>query len=267
MTDPGITSPAATGGAGRTLAIIAFVIGLVAILMVGGAGPGTRMGLWSFVTGLRTLLKYGAYLGVAAIVLAVIALLISRRGTRGSLVLASLALLLGLAAWYFPWSWRRHAQGVPPIHDITTDFTNPPELTFSRMLRDTSGGKLNAWQYEGDSIAAQQRKAYPDVRPVMLAMNPDEAYRAAMRTARELGWEITVNEPAEHRLEAVDETRWFGFKDDVSIRVLPASGVSRVDIRSVSRVGRSDVGMNAERIRRYTARLREENRGRLAETS
>jgi uncharacterized protein (DUF1499 family) len=261
-----LSAPRRPHAAGRTLAILAFVVGLIAVLMVGGAGPGSRFGLWSFITALRSMLKYGAYLGIVAIVLALAALLVTRRGPRGSLVLAAVALLLGLTAFYFPWSWRRHAQSVPPIHDITTDFTNPPELTFSRMLRDTSGGKLNAWQYEGDSIAKQQRAAYPDIRPVMLAMNPDESYRAAVRAAREMGWEITVNEPGERRLEAVDETPWFGFKDDVSIRVLPASGVSRVDVRSVSRVGRSDVGMNATRIRKYIARLRADNREHLAET-
>jgi uncharacterized protein (DUF1499 family) len=182
-------------------------------------------------------------------------------------VMAGLALLLGLGAWFFPWSFRRHARAVPSIHDITTDFSNPPELTYSRMMRDTSGNKLNAWQYEGDSVAAQQRKAYPDIQPVMLSMTPDEAYRAAMRTARDMGWEVVVNDPAGRRIEAVDETRWFGFKDDVSIRVLPASGIARVDIRSVSRVGRGDVGKNAERIRAYIARLKQNYRSQVADTA
>ncbi|HEX8246237.1 MAG TPA: DUF1499 domain-containing protein [Longimicrobium sp.] len=263
-----VAATASPSTLGRTLAMVALAVGLIGFLMVMLAGPGTRMGWWTFVTGLRTMFKYGAYLGVAAVVLAIVAMLAARRGPgRGALVLAGLALLLGAAAWYFPWSFRRHARGVPPIHDITTDFANPPELAFSRVLRDTSGGKLNTWQYEGDSIATQQRKAYPDIRPVMLSMTPDEAYRAAMRTARDMGWEVVTNDPAGRRLEAVDETKWFGFKDDVSIRVTPASGIARVDIRSVSRVGRSDVGKNAERIRAYIARLKQNYRQQVADTA
>jgi uncharacterized protein (DUF1499 family) len=266
MIDEGAVNP--PGGAGRMLAIVALVVGAVAFLMVMLAGPGTRMGWWTFITAFRALWKYGAYLGIAAVVLAVVAMLLARRGPgRGALVMAGLAVLLGVAAWYVPWSFRRHARAVPPIHDITTDFANPPELTYSRVMRDTSGGKLNPWQYEGDTIAQKQRKAYPDIKPVMLSMTPDDAYRAAMRTARDMGWEIVVNDPAGHRLEAVDETKWFGFKDDVSIRVLPASGIARVDIRSVSRVGRSDVGKNAERIRAYVAKLKANYRAQVADTA
>lgn len=261
--DPPLVTPR-----GRMLALVALLLGAVALAMVLLAGPGTRMGWWTFGTAFRVVWKYGVYLALAAIVISILAMLVARRGPgRGALVMAGLGLLLGIAAWYVPWSFRRHAQHVPPIHDITTDFANPPELTFSRMMRDTSGGKLNAWQYEGDSIAAQQRKAYPDIRPVMLSMNPDDAYRAAMRTAKEMGWEVVVNDPAARRLEAVDETKWFGFKDDVSIRVQPASGISRVDIRSVSRVGRSDVGKNAERIRAYVARLKANYRSQVADTA
>jgi uncharacterized protein (DUF1499 family) len=266
MNDPANLPVAASAGP-RLLAAVALAVGIAAILMVGGAGPGTRFGLWSYITGLRTVLKYGAYLGVLTLILSVIALLVARRSGRGVLAMALVALLLGLVSWYLPWSWRRTASGKPPIHDITTDFTNPPPLTFSRMLRDTSGGRLNAWQYEGDSIARQQQRAYPDVRPLLLAMTPDEAYRAAMGAARKMGWEITVNDPTGRTLEAVDQTRWFGFKDDVVVRVTPASGIARVDVRSVSRVGRGDVGLNAERIRRYLARLREDNRDRLGESN
>ena len=260
--------PPAASNLGHTLALVALVVGAIAFLMVMFAGPGYRLGWWDVGTALRTMFKYGAYLGIAAAVLAIVAALMARRGPgRGALVMAALALMLGAAAWYFPWSFRRHARAVPPIHDITTDFVSPPELTYSRMMRDTSGGRLNAWQYEGDSIAAQQRRAYPDIQPVMLAMTPDQAYRAVMRVANDMGWDVVVNDPQGRRLEAVDETKWFGFKDDVSIRVTPASGIARVDIRSVSRIGRSDVGKNAERIRAYIARLKQTYRSQVADTA
>ena len=183
---------------------------------------------------------------------------------RSVIAFAVLALLLGGAAFFLPWSWRRHARSVPPIHDITTDFVNPPEITASRALRDTTQG-MNSWVYEGDTIAAQQRRAYPDIAPVMLALPPDDAYRAALRAVRDMGWQILLEDHVGRRIEAVDVTRWYGFKDDVAIRVTPASGISRVDVRSVSRVGGSDVGMNAARIRKYVKKLKESNRGKVAD--
>jgi uncharacterized protein (DUF1499 family) len=242
-------------GPGRPLALLALAVGIAAVVMIGIGGPGTRMGWWDFRFGFK-LMRWGAYAGIAAMALAVIAAAVARRGGRGGLVMAGLALLLGGAAFFLPWSWRRHARSVPPIHDITTDFTNPPELIASRMLRDTTQ-RMNTWIYQGDSIARQQRAAYPDIKPVMLAMTPDEAYQAVLRTAQAMGWEILATDPAARRVEALDETKWYGFKDDVVLRVTPASGIARVDIRSVSRIGGSDVGMNAARIDKYVAKLRE----------
>jgi uncharacterized protein (DUF1499 family) len=262
------TSP----GPGRPLALLAVGLGALALLLIGIGGPGTRFGWWHFRTGFK-LMRYGAYFGIAAVVAAVVALLMllvlgamaRRRGTpRGVVAVAALGLLLGGAAFYLPWSWRRHAQSVPAIHDITTDFLNPPEVTASRALRDTTQG-MNSWVYEGDTIAKQQRRAYPDIQPVMLAMATDDAYRAALRAARDMGWEILLEDPVARRIEAVDVTKWYGFKDDVSIRVSPASGISKVDIRSISRVGGSDVGMNAARIRNYVAKLKESSGDRVAD--
>ncbi len=245
-------------GRGRTLAILALALGALGVLLVGGAGPGSRMGLWHWSTGLRTVIKYGAYAGVLAAVLAIVALLMARgrRAGRATLAVAGVGLLLGLTAWYFPWSWRRHARSVPPIHDITTDWVNPPQLVQSRALRDTSSEKMNTPEYEGDSIAAQQRKAYPDIAPVLLAMPLDSAYGVAYRTVQQMGWEVTAASRPERRIEAAATTAWFGFVDDVVVRVAPGSGISRVDVRSVSRVGRGDVGANARRIREFVARLK-----------
>jgi uncharacterized protein (DUF1499 family) len=260
-----------SAGPGRPLALLALALGALALLLIGIGGPGTRFGWWHFRTGFK-LMKYGAWLGIAAAVLAIVALLVllvmgarARHGTaRGAVLFATLGLLLGGAAFFLPWSWRRHAMSVPAIHDITTDFVNPPEVTASRALRDTTQG-MNSWVYEGDTIAKQQRKAYPDIEPVMLAMPTDDAYRAALRAARDMGWQILLEDPVARRVEAVDVTKWYGFKDDVSIRVSAASGISRVDIRSISRVGGSDVGMNARRIRNYVAKLKAENREKVAD--
>lgn len=238
----------------RWLALLALALGIIAVLLLAAAGPGTRFGWWDFRTGFQVM-RWAARLGLATLVLAIVAALLTRRA-RGGMALAVVALLLGLVAFGLPWNLRRGAGKVPPIHDITTDWTNPPPITWSRALRDTTEG-MNTWRYEGDSIAAQQRQAYPDIRPVMLPMTPDSAWGVAYATAREMGWEILDVRREEGIIEAAAVTPWFGFVDDVVVRVSPASGIARVDVRSKSRIGRSDVGANAHRIRAYTEKLKE----------
>ncbi|MEL7029004.1 MAG: DUF1499 domain-containing protein, partial [Pseudomonadota bacterium] len=114
----------------------------------------------------------------------------------------------------------------------------------------------NSADYAGEEIAAQQREAYPDIAPVMAAETPDEAFARAQRAAEAMGWELSDVNRAEGRIEAVDTTFWWGFKDDIVIRVSEGQdGGSRIDIRSASRVGLSDIGKNADRIRAYVKEL------------
>ncbi len=91
----------------------------------------------------------------------------------------------------------------------------------------------------------------------MLEIAPPEAFRRAEEIARGMGWEIVASVPREGRIEATDTTFWYGFKDDIVIRIEPEASASRIDVRSVSRVGKSDVGKNAARIRAFMARLRQ----------
>jgi uncharacterized protein (DUF1499 family) len=233
-------------------------VGALALALLGGvlvlfAGPGTRSGWWSFGTGFD-LLRYGAYLAIAAAVAALLALALASRWRGRGRVMAAAALLVALPAVLLPWNLRRSARQFPGIHDITTDPANPPALVELAAVREASGA-TNLTEYEGDSIARIQREAYPDIQPVMLAMHPDSAFAVAFQTARAMGWEVATADPAEGRIEATATTRWFGFKDDVVIRLRRASGITRLDIRSVSRVGRGDAGANAARIREYVRRL------------
>jgi uncharacterized protein (DUF1499 family) len=112
-------------------------------------------------------------------------------------------------------------------------------------------GAPNSADYAGAALAAQQRAGYPDLGPARLAAPPDQVFARAVEIARGLGWQIVAAVPAEGRLEATDRTRWFGFRDDVVVRVTAEGTGTRVDVRSVSRVGRSDLGTNARRIRRF----------------
>ena len=71
-----------------------------------------------------------------------------------------------------------------------------------------------------------------------------------------MGWEIVASDPKSLRIEATDTTPWFGFKDDVVVRLANSPSGSKIDVRSVSRVGKSDVGTNARRIKAYLDRVR-----------
>jgi len=108
-------------------------------------------------------------------------------------------------------------------------------------------------------VAAQQRAAYPDLVPVVINASPAEAFRKVDQAAMALGWDVVARAPADGRLEAVDTSDWFGLQDDIVVRIRAegASG-SRIDIRSKSRVGQSDFGANARRIRAFIERLRRE---------
>jgi uncharacterized protein (DUF1499 family) len=231
------------------IALMGLVLGLLAALLLFVTGPGARFGWWHFRTSF-TLMQYAAYAGIAAAVVSLLGLVLSRGRGRA---MAAAGLLLGALAFFLPWNWRRDARQYPPIHDITTDLRNPPLFVSVAPLRKDAP---NPVEYQGDSVATTQQKAYPDVRPLMMAMPVDSAFSLALRTAREMGWELVDQNRRDGRIEATATTPWMGFKDDVVIRVTSASGISRVDVRSKSRVGRGDVGANAKRVRQYIEKLR-----------
>jgi uncharacterized protein (DUF1499 family) len=114
----------------------------------------------------------------------------------------------------------------------------------------------NSAEYEGAKIAEQQRRAYPDIVPLTLALQPGAVFSRTLDTARRMGWTIVAADDAAGRIEASDRSRWFGFTDDIVIRITPSGSGSRIDLRSSSRLGRSDFGVNAARIKTYLAALR-----------
>jgi uncharacterized protein (DUF1499 family) len=239
----------------RTLQVLpwlALVPALVAIVLLLGAGPGARFGLWHFRFAFD-LMRAAAYLGIAAGVLAIVAGAL-RLSQRRPIFWCLTALVLGATALIVPWRQLQVARSVPPIHDITTDTTRPPEFV---TILERRGKDAHPAQYEGPALAAAQKQAYPDIEPLLLAQPAPQAFGAALKAAHDMGWDV-VDANADHfRIEATDTTFWFGFKDDVVIRVTAVDAShARVDVRSVSRVGKSDVGANAERIRKYLAQLK-----------
>ena len=234
----------------RRASAILLSLALALILI---SGPGTRFGLFGFRAGLL-LFAAALLFAIAAFTMAVVALVVPRlRGDNTK----PLALTLGVSLLVMagPAVFVQKARGVPLIHDITTDTDNPPLFVDVVPMRQAAGA-VNPPEYLGPAVAVQQKRAYPDLAPLDLSMPPGEAFTKAGAAARAMGWEIVAEKPAEGRIEATATTAWFGFKDDIVIRVAETAGGSRIDVRSKSRVGRSDVGANAARIRAYLAALR-----------
>jgi uncharacterized protein (DUF1499 family) len=227
-------------------------IALAAALVAVSAGFGSRLGLWQFRTGFA-LLKWAACGGLLAALLSVAGGFhaLKQRQVKRCL-LALLGVAVGVTAAAVPLSWKLGAGRVPPIHDITTDIDRPPVFVAVLPLRKDAP---NPAEYGGGEVAIKQRAAYPDISTVILNLPHDQAFRRALDVARAMGWEVVAEVPAEGRIEATATTFWFGFKDDVVIRITPADHRSLLDIRSVSRVGRSDAGTNAARIREFVRRL------------
>ena len=151
-----------------------------------------------------------------------------------------------------PYSWYLAAKHLPRIHDISTETEDPPQFVAILPLRKDAP---NPSVYGGPEIASKQREAYPDIKPLVLNVPLGEAFDRALAAARGMSWKIVNADREELRIEATDTTFWFGFRDDIVIRISPPDGKARIDVRSVSRVGLSDVGTNAARIRRYLTGL------------
>lgn len=235
------------------LAVCGFLVALAATVDGALAGPAYRFDLLSLREAFA-LLRWAAYGGAAGGVICILGLINTRPGSpRKGFWLAFVGLVIGAAVFWLPFSQQRAARSVPPIHDITTDTANPPEFRAVLALR---AGRGNSPAYGGALVARQQHAAYPDIQPVRFAGAPDKVFSAALDTARGMGWRIVASVPDQGRIEAVDTTFWFGFRDDIVIRVTDVSGGTRIDLRSASRVGVSDIGTNARRIRRFLRSLR-----------
>jgi uncharacterized protein (DUF1499 family) len=262
-------APAQPGREGRWrerptswMASAGFLLAVLAALAALSAGPGYRFGYWSLSVAF-TLIRWSVVGGIAASALALVGMVRARLGgPRLGFWRALFGLAISLPVVVIPLYYLMYvAPRVPPIHDITTDTENPPVFEAILPLRAEAP---NPPEHPGARVAAQQRAAYPDVAPLTTPMEPELAFRHALATAREMGWQVVANDPGEGGIEAVDQTPWFGFNDDIVIRVRPQGDGSRIDVRSKSRIGVSDLGTNAERVRHYLRTLQSRTRAELA---
>lgn len=229
---------------------------LVSVALMAGSGPIYRLE-WLSLGESFSLLRRGAQLAIGTLALGLLALLVALVCRRWRLALASLLIAMAAAALVsLPLQLQQMGRTVPPIHDITTDTTNPPAF---ETLAPARKAAPNAVDYPGEATARQQQRAYPQLGPLTLKLPLAQVRALAESTARDQGWEIaSVND---HRIEATAATRWFGFKDDVVVRLTETSQGVRVDVRSASRLGKSDLGTNAARIQTYLEALEARNRG------
>jgi uncharacterized protein (DUF1499 family) len=184
---------------------------------------------------------------------------------RGLTILALFATAVAAAAGYAPLKMKASAEANPFIHDITTDFDNPPQIiAAAKMPRKNPPEYLGAEVVKGSvlSVADSQRQAFPDIQPMTAAADLNTAAETAKRIVVDMGMEILAEGPADSaagsgwRVEAVSTSFWYGFKDDFIVRLTPLSdGGTRIDVRSQSRVGGSDLGANAKRVREFMERF------------
>ncbi len=238
------------------LTLAAAAVVLVSLALIAGAGPAYRVGILPLGTAFDAL-RLGVLVAAVGSGLALIALSgLVRHRRFGSLPIALGALVVGLGSSAIPYMHWQQAQHAPPIHDITTDTGDPPAF---RALAEARERAPNAVDYPGEETARLQRAAYPDIEPLYLAATPDAVRAAAETTVLAHGWEPAAVE--RDRLEATAVTTWFGFRDDVVIRLREVDGGTRVDVRSASRLGRGDAGANAARIRAFLRELELELQG------
>ncbi|HEX6530760.1 MAG TPA: DUF1499 domain-containing protein, partial [Burkholderiales bacterium] len=161
---------------------------------------------------------------------------------RGSSATLIFSLLLGLSSAAVPLDHVRRVKTLPYINDITTDTQKPPQFSPPKPYPE--------------HFAELQRIGYPELHALEIALPPAQAFERARAAALELGWEIVAADAPAGRIEAVSTTRWFGFKDDIAVRISASGSGSRIDMRSRSRVGRSDLGANAKRIQDFLIAVR-----------
>jgi uncharacterized protein (DUF1499 family) len=238
-----------------TAPVVGFGLAVIALILLAAAPFGWRAGWWPYGVSLQKFLPYAAYTAIAGGVISALALIFGRRALGGrGLAMAVAGLVAGVGVAGVPLYWNHVRTSVPPINDITTDTSNPP--TYSAVLTARAAEDSNPVTYD-PKTAPQQKKAYPDIAAVILPLQPVDAFTKALAAAKAMkGWTIVASDPATGHIEASQTSYWMHFTDDVVIRVAKDEDGSRVDIRSHSRHGRGDFGVNAARVRAYIATLK-----------
>jgi uncharacterized protein (DUF1499 family) len=232
----------------KFLQIIAFVV--PATLLI--ASLGCQMDWWSYAAGLEAV-HWATWFGLVILGLSFFAFLFFSIKSQSS---GQKRALVAFIVCLIPVALVLHkeylAQKMPSIHDISTDLIHPPVFFAPIPHRLANSNSLN---YPGEAVAKQQEEAYPDVKPLILTGSPSDILQHVLRLVHRNRWQLISVNPDKGEVQAVARSFWFGFKDDVVIRITPQGTSSRVDMRSVSRLGRNDLGTNAQRIEEFMQQL------------
>jgi uncharacterized protein (DUF1499 family) len=238
---------------GNRLIILGLVVAIGSAVAMVFSGIGYRLDLFHFRVGF-TVLRWAFWFALAGAAICLIGLVLAGGRPRSMLVGALLGIAVGAVAAYIPWHLKQTAESLPYIHDISTDTANPPEFVAAARLRKAGDHPVT---YDGNEVAELQHKAYPDLAPLISKAPADKVFEAAKAAVAQIGMQIVEADPAQGRIEANHTSLLYGFTDDMVVRISAVPEGSKVDVRSKSRVGRSDLGQNAKRIRAFLAKLRE----------
>ncbi len=242
---------------------IVLAIAISAVIAFFGAAAGSGIGLWGWQAGLGAL-PWTGLAAIVAVIIGIIGIILDRRkGRKTRWPILGVGMLISLVFLGYMASYLITARTLPAIHDITTDLADPPQFTALRLREDNWDNIPGADDDEMRGMNPRQRwavlhqDAYPDVRSVRIDQPVADVIEKAKRLTKDRGWKIVSVDPAAGHLEATATISLFRFKDDVVIRARAAENgaASIIDMRSVSRVGRSDLGANAERIRQFLSDL------------
>lgn len=233
--------------------ILVILVSFIAFLMVALSGPLHRFGIIELGMAF-TGFKFGVYVGIAALVLLALLFILQvlSKRKRVTLTSAAIVIMFSAVAIAVPLTMLNKGMSAPPIHDISTDLVNPPKFVAVAPLRI---GAANPITYAGAASAEQQRQAYPELKTLYYEQPKAELVAAVEQATKNLGWQLVDTDASKGLVEATDTTAWFGFKDDIVIRVNDEGDKRVVDIRSKSRIGASDLGKNAARIHAFTKEL------------
>lgn len=223
------------------LALLAAVIAVLAVL-------GHRLGVMDHRLAVFGLMG-GTLIGVAAFLTGIIGVAVTLMGRKGGTAFAAAGLVLGAVVAAPGLLAAQSGSSVPAIHDISTDLAEPPQ--FMAVLAQRTPQHNSLERLEPANLAELQQAAYPDLRPVLIDRHPGLVFEQAADLVKTRGWQVVSLSAENGTIEATDTTLIMGFKDDIIIRVREEDGQALVDMRSASRVGQSDLGTNAKRIRSF----------------
>ena len=246
----------------KRLTWFAIVLGFGSVAAALIAAVGTGQGTWDFRAGLSAL-RYAFFAGIGGVLFAIAGLLASRRSAPRLMVLNLLALAVAGAFVLYLGNLVRIARSVPAIHDISTNLEDWPRFYRLTVRDDNLAAIPDMGRPELAALPPRERwkaihrEYYGDIATIRVPWSAAETVDRVRALAEARGWEIVTTDHERGIVEAVDTSRFFRFKDNVVVRVRPMSEGSgaMVDMRSMSRVGSSDVGVNAERVRSFLADL------------